>query len=100
MEESKTLTVRCRIPDCRLYPGTYVVSLWLGRNAHLEVDSATDVLTFTIEPGALVRYGFDMSWRHGLYFCDSDWVTVESSRGHDDLRNELVDGQSTVLNLR
>jgi lipopolysaccharide transport system ATP-binding protein len=100
MEESKTLTVRCRIPDCRLYPGTYVVSLWLGRNAHLEVDSATDVLTFTIEPGALVRYGFDMSWRHGLYFCDSDWVTVESSPSHDDLRNEPVDGQSTVLNLR
>jgi lipopolysaccharide transport system ATP-binding protein len=99
MEESKTLSVRCRIPKCRLYPGTYVVSLWLGRNAHLEVDSATDALTFTIEHGSLVRYGFDMSWRHGLYFCDSDWVTVESAHGCDDLRNEPPDSQSTDLKV-
>jgi lipopolysaccharide transport system ATP-binding protein len=80
IEESNTLTVRCRIPDCRLYPGTYVVSLWLGRNAHLEVDYAADALTFTIEQGSLVRYGFDMSWRQGLYFCDSDWMSVESAK--------------------
>ena len=77
MGELGTATIKCRIPDCRLYPGTYVVSFWLGRNAHLAVDFATDALTFSVEQGPLVRYGFDMSWRHGLYFCDSEWSSFE-----------------------
>ena len=73
MEVSETIAVRCKIPECRLYPGTYVVSFWLGRNEHLSVDYAPDALTFSVEQGPLVRYGFDMSWRHGLYFCESGW---------------------------
>ena len=99
IEDSETRTIRCKIPECRLYPGSYVVSLWLGRNAHIEVDYAADALTFTVEQGSLVRYGFDMSCRHGLYFCDSDWTTVESSTAPTDLRNEPTDGQGTAFRL-
>jgi lipopolysaccharide transport system ATP-binding protein len=76
----KRLRVTCNLPDCRLYPGTYVVSLWLGRNEHSTVDYARDVLAFTIEQGRLADYGFDMSWKHGLYFCDSAWSLVDESR--------------------
>jgi lipopolysaccharide transport system ATP-binding protein len=66
-------TVRCRIPQCGLYPGSYVVSLWIGKNEHQELDWVPDALTFTMEQGDLSSYGFDMSWRHGLYLCDSTW---------------------------
>jgi lipopolysaccharide transport system ATP-binding protein len=76
-----SLRVVCRIPECRLYPGTYVVSFWLGRNGRLTVDSAEDTLTFSVEHGPLLRYGFDMSWRNGLYFCDNTWsISQISSR--------------------
>jgi lipopolysaccharide transport system ATP-binding protein len=78
LQDPEMLTVRCRIPDCRLYPGTYVVSFWLGRNEHHAVDFARDALTFSVEQGPLVRYGFDMSWRHGLYFCDSQWSMLQN----------------------
>jgi lipopolysaccharide transport system ATP-binding protein len=72
----ESVIVRCKIPNCGLYPGTYIVSFWLGRNAYQELDHAYDALTFSIEPGPLARYGFDMSWRHGLYFCDNGWEII------------------------
>lgn len=67
------LRVSCTIPACRLYPGRYVVSIWIGHGPHSEVDWVEDILTFDVEQGALAEYGFDMSWYHGLYFCDSVW---------------------------
>jgi lipopolysaccharide transport system ATP-binding protein len=73
---SGAATVRCRIPQCGLYPGSYVVSLWIGKNAHQELDWVPDALTFSMEQGALTSYGFDMSWRHGLYLCENSWSSA------------------------
>ena len=73
------IRIRCTIPQCHLYPGTYIVSIWIGRNAHLEVDWAPDVLSFSIDQGDLASYGFDMGWKHGLYFCDSEWSIASAS---------------------
>ena len=72
-------TMQCRIPQCGLYPGSYVVSLWIGKNEHQELDWVPDALTFTMEQGELTSYGFDMSWRHGLYLCDSSWSAITAA---------------------
>jgi hypothetical protein len=56
-----------------LFPGSYSVSLWLGINAHTEVDQKTDVLTFHVEQGKLLELGFDLTWRHGLVHADTRW---------------------------
>jgi lipopolysaccharide transport system ATP-binding protein len=83
LEHGDRATIKCTIPRCRLYPGTYIVSLWIGRNAHMEVDWAPDVLAFSVDQGDLASYGFDMSWKHGLYFCDSEWSMAPGSLDFD-----------------
>ena len=80
LNASEIAIIRCTIPECRLYPGTYIISIWIGRNAHQGVDWAPDVLTFSVDQGELASYGFDMSWKHGLYFCDSEWAIEPASR--------------------
>jgi hypothetical protein len=65
--------VRCVLLNCPLFPGSYSVSVWLGVNAHNEVDLKTDVLTFHVEQGELLELGFDLTWRHGLVHVDNRW---------------------------
>jgi len=66
----------CSILDCPLYPGEYVLSVWIGRNAYQEIDHVVDALTFTMDQGQVSGVDFDLSWRHGLCHCNSEW-TVE-----------------------
>jgi hypothetical protein len=77
-------TVRCTIPKCGLYPGTYTVSLWIGSTPYQESDCRADALTFQMEQGALLDMGLDLEWRHGLVHADSRWQ-VEGSRATSQL---------------
>jgi hypothetical protein len=45
------------------------------------MDWVPDALTFTIEQGDLTSYGFDMSWRHGLYLCENSWSAAPTENG-------------------
>jgi hypothetical protein len=65
--------VRCELPCCPLYPGRYIISLWIGRNAYQEIDHAPDIRSLTIEQNLDLSQGFDLSWRHGLCHCDTAW---------------------------
>ena len=67
----------CRIKHCSLYPGKYVVSAWVGRNAHQALDEVPDALTLTIDQ-ATPGVDYDLTWRHGLLHCDSDWNIMEA----------------------
>lgn len=66
-------TVSVRIPDVRLYPGEYRVSLWVADTANRQVyDHAEDCLTFRITDGG--RLTFRPLPRHsGIVFITPAW---------------------------
>jgi lipopolysaccharide transport system ATP-binding protein len=70
------VTIRCKIKDCRLYPGNYLVSLWIAPNHHHDTDFVIDALQFRMEQGQLLQRGFDMNWRLGIYHTDSQWDII------------------------
>ena len=76
LSRTDSLELTCRILDCPLYPGEYILSVWLGRNARQEIDDVTDVLAFVMEQGEVSGVDFDLTWRHGVCHCKSKW-TVE-----------------------
>jgi hypothetical protein len=79
LSAGETITVDCTVPDCGLYPGKYLVSIWLGKNPSLEMDWVPDVCSFEMGQGELSRYGFDMSWAHGIYFCQNKWTILRDN---------------------
>lgn len=66
-------TVRCVLKDCRLYPGTYLASLWIGPGHNHDTDFVTDALQFRMEQGELLQRGFDMNWQIGIFHSESRW---------------------------
>ncbi len=66
--------VELRFDDIRLYPGVYVVSLWVSNWANTEViDHAEDCLTFRIVDGG--RLTMRPLPRHsGLFFLTPTWT--------------------------
>jgi lipopolysaccharide transport system ATP-binding protein len=79
MQVRGSVTLRCTIPNCPLYPGTYFVSLWLGPSAYHESDFVADVLKFRVEPGPLRQAGFDLGWQHGLVHCETAWECLPAT---------------------
>jgi len=79
LESGKEVEISCLLPDCPLFPGRYIASLWVGRNAHQELINVTDALSFAIEQGRLSGIDFDLGWRHGLVHCQSEWSITEST---------------------
>ena len=73
MNGSSLTRVRCHLPKCELYPGTYLVSLYIGPTHHHTTDEVEDVLQFQIEQGKLMERGFDMNWTIGIYHPKSVW---------------------------
>lgn len=62
-----------RIPDIRLYPGEYRVSLWVVDAPNTVVyDHAEDCLTFTITDGGRLTVRRLMR-HHGVVFLTTDW---------------------------
>lgn len=71
--------VRCVIPHCGLYPGTYTVSLWVGSSAHQQSDYRPDAVMFHMGQGELLDLGFDVGCSHGLVHVNSRWHVAEST---------------------
>jgi lipopolysaccharide transport system ATP-binding protein len=71
------LEVTCRLLRCTLYPGKYIVSVWIGRNAYQEIAHITDALTLTMDQGSLPGIDFDLGWHHGVCHCDNEWTVKE-----------------------
>lgn len=69
--------IRCVLPDCDLYPGTYLISVWLGPSAFRTTELVRDVLQFEMGQGVLRRRGFDMNWSHGLVHRDTSWRVID-----------------------
>src|SRR5215472_2193364 len=76
--ESNSL-VRCVLSNCDLYPGTYLVSVWLGPSPSRGTELVRDILQFHVDQGSLRRRGFDMTWSHGLVHRDSSWAVLAES---------------------
>jgi hypothetical protein len=69
--------VRCVLRDCPLYPGTYLVTLWMSPTHYHETDWVFDVLQFRVEQGPLLARGFDMTWQHGMVHLPSYWKATK-----------------------
>jgi hypothetical protein len=67
--------VRCVLKDCKLYPGTYLVSFWTGPTHRHDTDLVLDALQFRVEQGPLLVRGFDMSWSNAIFHSESYWLT-------------------------
>lgn len=65
--------VRCIVRNCALYPGIYIVSVWNGPSHRQDTDFVIDALQFRMEQGDLLRRGFEMDWRLGIFYSDSRW---------------------------
>jgi lipopolysaccharide transport system ATP-binding protein len=65
--------VQCKLNSCMLLPGSYLVSLWVAPDHYSEVDFVQDVIQFRMEQGELMKRGFDMSWKIGIYHSPSEW---------------------------
>jgi lipopolysaccharide transport system ATP-binding protein len=73
MGETPLVKVRCQLSNCQLYPGAYLVSLYIGTSHYHAVDDVVDVLQFQVEQGKLMDRGFDMNWTIGIYHSNSIW---------------------------
>lgn len=66
-------TITVRIPDVRLFPGEYRLSLWVSDAANVRVyDQAEDCLTFRItDGGRLTQRPLPRHW--GIVFLSPTW---------------------------
>lgn len=77
-------TVRCSLPELRLYPGRYLLSVWAGDFTH-DFDYLVDVTTFTVVQSGFATRTSDMSQSKGLVLLPCSWhrvaaVPAEASR--------------------
>jgi lipopolysaccharide transport system ATP-binding protein len=73
--------LHCVLKACPLYPGVYVVRLWMSPNHYERTDSVRDVLQFRVEQGPLLARGFEMTWQHGLVHVSSSWRATPLEEG-------------------
>ena len=71
--------VRVRLPDIRLYPGSYRITLYINDGSNTQLfDQAENCLTFDITDGG--HYTFRPLPRHsGLFFLTPDWTAIPVS---------------------
>ncbi len=66
--------IRCRLKNCILIPGNYLVSLWIAPDHYSNVDFVQDCIQFRMEQGELMKKGFDISWKNAIFHRDSFWT--------------------------
>ncbi|HZS88355.1 MAG TPA: ABC transporter ATP-binding protein [Chloroflexota bacterium] len=66
-------TVTITVPQLRLFPGTYTVSLWVGNQHYDDYDYVRDCLSFDVEQGTVPDRAYRMSWYNGLVYHPSEW---------------------------
>ncbi len=68
--------VRVTIPNVSLYPGTYVLSCWVGDAMYQDYHYAQDCLSFRITQSAFTKRNFPLSWNQGVVLQTSFWAEV------------------------
>jgi hypothetical protein len=65
--------VTITVPQLRLFPGTYTVSLWVGNQHFDDYDYVRDCLSFDVQQGKVPDRAYRMSWYNGLVHHPSEW---------------------------
>jgi lipopolysaccharide transport system ATP-binding protein len=65
--------VTVRLPGLPLFPGSYVVSLWVGSPHYDDYDYLRDCLRFDVVQGEAPLRSYKMSWYNGLVYHPSQW---------------------------
>jgi lipopolysaccharide transport system ATP-binding protein len=61
------------LPHLPLFPGAYLVSLWVGSRHYDDYDFVKDCLRFDVVQGETPLRGYKMSWHNGLVYHPSIW---------------------------
>ena len=67
--------VEVTIPDVCLYPGTYVLALWIGDRTWHDLDYVLDCLTFNILQSDYVK-AEGLGWKFGFFHMPAQWRLV------------------------
>jgi hypothetical protein len=68
------------LPHLPLFPGAYLVSLWVGSRHYDDYDFVKDCLRFDVVQGETPLRGYKMSWQNGLVYHPSIW-SVDDQAG-------------------
>ena len=71
-----TERIRVTIPQLALYPGSYLVSVWIGDSMGNDYDYVVDCLSIEVTEGTLIRRN-GLSWNQAVVACQSAWERVE-----------------------
>jgi lipopolysaccharide transport system ATP-binding protein len=74
-----TTTVRVSLPELRLYPGNYLLSVWAGDFTH-DFDYVIDGMTFTVVQSAFVMRTSELSQSKALVLLPCSWSRSDSLR--------------------
>jgi lipopolysaccharide transport system ATP-binding protein len=69
----------CALKNCKLIPGSYLVSFWIAPDHYSNVDFVSDAIQFRMEQGDLMRRGFDLTWKNGIIHSESFWTVKNFS---------------------
>lgn len=73
LDELKTRNcIRVSIPNLSFYPGSYLLSVWVGDPMGHTYDYAEDCIKLEVSPGKLINRS-GLSWEQALMTCPSIW---------------------------
>jgi lipopolysaccharide transport system ATP-binding protein len=75
-----TITLRVSIPELRLYPGAYLLSLWAGDFTH-DFDYVIDAMSFTVVQSAFAARTSELSQNKALVLLPCSWRRVVTAPG-------------------
>ncbi len=73
--------IRVTIPKIPLYPGSYLLSFWIGNSISYdgEYDYVLDCLSIDVSEGDLLKRSY-LSWENAIFTCQSWWNEVSGER--------------------
>jgi lipopolysaccharide transport system ATP-binding protein len=69
--------IEVRLPDLKLYPGFYTVSLWIGSSKYNDYDYIQDCIGLEVVQGDLLHRNFKTDWSQGVVYHESEWCALE-----------------------
>jgi lipopolysaccharide transport system ATP-binding protein len=80
------MSITVRLPNLSLFPGVYVISLWVGNKGGEGYDYVKDCLKLEVVKSSTILRTLPMNWDNGLVYHQSHWSSESPSRNVIDFR--------------
>lgn len=90
------MSVTVRLPNLALFPGIYVISLWVGNKHGEGYDYVRDCFKLEVVKGGDVLRTLPMSWDNGLVYHQSYWSSEPLPRNVIELGEHIAKEQVKV----